>query len=105
VIKQVTVLRSVFTFKFLLNSGQLSEWRRDDSDDNTRDDVPSECQHRSCPSNKLCQFTREENQIKNWLSDIEIKVGKTLSPLVKILSKSLIRVGNSTIQVADLFNG
>mmetsp|Transcript_31177 Transcript_31177/g.47713 ORF Transcript_31177/g.47713 Transcript_31177/m.47713 type:complete len:255 (-) Transcript_31177:439-1203(-) len=102
VVEEISVLGSVLTLELLLNSGELTEGRRDEADDDTGDEVPSDGHARSLPSDELGQLLGEEDDIEDGLGDVEVEAGESLRPLFGVLSEPLIGVANSHVEVADL---
>lgn len=101
VIEEISLLSSVLTLNFLLDSGQLTECWGDDLDAHGGDEIPGNDGSWTSPSNKLGQFLGEKNDIQNWLSDVQVKAGEGYSPLLGILGESLIGVRDSGVQIAD----
>jgi hypothetical protein len=73
---QVVVLRSVLSLKFLFNSGELAERRRNKADYNTGYNVPGENQSRSLWPDQLRQLSREEDYIEDRLREIQVERGQ-----------------------------
>ena len=48
------------------------------------------------------EFSREEDDIKDRFADIRVEITERMSPFINILSKSLIRIRNSGINVSQL---
>ena len=101
VIEQVRMFGSVVSLELLLLGGELSEGRGDEANDDSRHKVPSNGQSRSFPSNELRKLSREEEDVENWLGNVEIEVGETHCPLVQVLRQPLVRVLDSAVQVAN----
>jgi len=96
------VERTVFSFESLLLGSESTEWWGDESDDETRESVPSEGSSWSLPSYKLGQFSTEEGHIKDWFKDVDVEGGKTSGPFLSILGQSLVWVGDTVVEVTDL---
>ena len=48
------------------------------------------------------EFSGEEDDIEDRFADVRVEITEGMSPFINILSKSLIRVGNSGINVSQL---
>jgi hypothetical protein len=73
---QVVVLRSVLSLKFLFDSGEFAERRRNKADYNTGYNVPGENQCRSLWPDQLRQLSREEDYIEDRLREIQVERGQ-----------------------------
>jgi hypothetical protein len=73
VVKKISLLSSVLTFDFLLNSGQFTKSWSDDFDAHGGDEIPGNDSSWTSPPNKFGQFLGEKNNIQNGFSDIQVK--------------------------------
>jgi len=48
------------------------------------------------------EFSGEEDNIEDGFTDIGVKITERMSPFIDILSKSLIRIRNSGINISQL---
>jgi hypothetical protein len=92
---------TVLTLKLLLHSGHSSEGRGNGLDNDTRKTVPCENHSGTFPSNEFSQLSAEENDIKDRLGKVHVEAGKRSSPFLGVSSKALVRVTDSTVQIAD----
>lgn len=86
----------------LLNGSHFSERWGQDSDKWACSNVPEAAQCWSSPAEQLCQLTREQEDVEDWLWDVWIQITEWSCPFFNVLSQSLVWVGDSRIQIADL---
>jgi len=89
----------------LFNSGQSTESRGKSSEDESGEDVPHDNVTRSLPAQENGEFSGEEDNIEDGFTDIGVKITERMSPFIDILSKSLIRIRNSGINISQLIVG
>lgn len=73
VVKKISLLSSVLTFDFLLDSGQFTESWSDDFDAHGGDEIPGNDSSWTSPPNKFGQFLGEKNNIQNGFSNIQVE--------------------------------
>ena len=101
-VQQVSVLATVLTLNPLLSCCETTESWRHHSNDQARNEIPCNDAHWTLPADKLSQLTGEQYNVKDWLGEVQIKIRKRCCPLICILRKSLIRIRDSRVQVANL---
>lgn len=65
--------RSVFSLELLLHCGKSAERRGNDLDNNSREQVPGECQGGSFPSDEVSKLSTEQEHVKDWLGEVDIE--------------------------------
>ena len=60
---QLGVQRAVFSFEFLLNSSQATEWGRNHLDNHCRYTVPAKNHRGALPADQFCELLREQEYV------------------------------------------
>lgn len=102
VVHQVGVGGSVHTLQPLLDGRQLTKRRTHHLNDEPRNQIPQHHEPWPCPPHQLRQFATEHDDIQQRFAEVGVDYGHAAGPFLDIAGKSLIGVGNPTVQVAQL---
>lgn len=94
--------RAVISLQLLLLGCQFSERRRNDLNKISGKCVPKDDQAGSFPPDQHSQLATEQDYVKEGLGSVEVEIGKTGCPLVGVVCQSLVRIGNTVVEVAYL---
>ena len=93
---------SVLPFKSLLASNKFSERRGNHFEHKSWEQVPGDDDDGARPPHNLSQFPWKQNDIKWGFGEVGVDSWERIGPFLDISAQSLVGVGYSAVQVAQL---